>query len=383
MPLIATAVLLTGCVSTTTKTIDAQALSAVRKQSVVHTARDMPDFSEMTPAKVPFGVIGAALMISEGNKTVASNKVADPANAIAGALLNAMQSAQGMQVVASPVRIDSEDPARIAELAKGKARFVLDVRTLVWQMLYFPTDWTHYRVFYTAKARLIDVETRAVVAEAFCKQLPDSNVNAPTFDEMLALNAARLKAINAAHAQACAESLGRDMLALQVPVRMPSTALAAAAPAQVPVQAPVPVQASIPAQAQVQLPAQAPMPIQVQAPAQPRAESTWQGVMVCSAGANSGARAPASEARFAVEISGSMVSVHRRTAEVVESLSGLAANGRLELQGAGHRLADPARPWRLEIGGDFPLGTTSYQGKGRMSVGGHPIRKCELNLIQA
>jgi hypothetical protein len=379
MPLIATAVLLTGCVSTTTKTIDAQALSAVRKQSVVHTTRNMPDFSEMTPAKVPFGLIGAALMISEGNKTVASNKVADPANAIAGALLNAMQSAQGMQVVASPVRIDSEDPARIAELAKGKARFVLDVRTLVWQMLYFPTDWTHYRVFYTAKARLIDVDTRAVVAEAFCKQLPDSNVNAPTFDEMLALNAARLKVINAAHAQACAESLGRDMLALQVPVRMPSTALAAAAPA------PMPVQASIPAQ--VQLPAQAPIPAQVQAPAtapaQPRAESTWQGVMVCSAGANSGARAPASEARFAVEISGSMVSVHRRTAEVVESLSGLAANGRLELQGAGHRLADPARPWRLEIGGDFPLGTTSYQGKGRMSVGGHPIRKCELNLIQA
>jgi hypothetical protein len=389
MPLIATAVLLTGCVSTTTKTIDAQALSAVRKQSVVHTTRNMPDFSEMTPAKVPFGLIGAALMISEGNKTVASNKVADPANAIAGALLNAMQSAQGMQVVASPVRIDSEDPARIAELAKGKARFVLDVRTLVWQMLYFPTDWTHYRVFYTAKARLIDVDTRAVVAEAFCKQLPDSNVNAPTFDEMLALNAARLKAINAAHAQACAESLGRDMLALQGPVRMPSAALAVTAP--VSVQASMPVQAAVPAQAptsvqvptpaQVQMPAQAPMPVQAQARAS--AESRWQGLMVCSARADRGARPEAYEARFAVEISGSMVSVHRRTAEVVESLSGLAANGRLELQGAGHRLADPARPWRLEIGGDFPLGTTSYQGKGRMSVGGHPIRKCELNLIQA
>lgn len=47
----------------------------------------------------------------------------------------------------SALRIDSEDPARIAELAKGKARHVLDVRTLMWQMGYFPTDWAHYRVW--------------------------------------------------------------------------------------------------------------------------------------------------------------------------------------------------------------------------------------------
>jgi hypothetical protein len=356
---IAAAMLLSGCVSTATKPIDAQAMSAIRHQSVVRTSRDMPDFGEMTPAKVTFGLIGAALMISEGNKTVANNKIADPAIAIADALLGAMQSSQGMQIVASPVRIDNEDPTRIAELAKGKARYVLDVRTLMWQMMYFPTDWTHYQVMYTAKARLIDVDARTVVAEAFCKQLPESNANAPTFDDMLALNAARLKATNAAYAQACADGLGRDMLALQGPVRMPSAALAAAVP--VPVQAPMPV----PAQAQAS------------------ADGTWQGVMACDARADSGARAEAYEARFAVEISGSMVSVHRRTAEVVESLSGQATNGRLELQGTGHRLADPARPWRLEIGGDFPLGTTSYQGKGSMSAGGSRIRKCELKLTRA
>jgi len=50
--------LLTGFVSTAKKTIDAQALSAVRNQSVAHTARDMPDFGEMTPAKATFGLIG-------------------------------------------------------------------------------------------------------------------------------------------------------------------------------------------------------------------------------------------------------------------------------------------------------------------------------------
>jgi hypothetical protein len=220
------AVFLTGCVSTATKAIDAQAVTAVRNQTVVRTARDMPDFGELTPAKATFGMIGAAFTISEGNKTVANNKIADPAIAIADALLGAMQSSHGTQIVASPVRIDAEDPARIAELAKGKARYVLDVRTLMWQMMYFPTDWTHYQVMYTAKARLIDVDAKTVVAEAFCKQLPESNANAPTFDEMLALNAARLKAVNAAYAQACASKLGRDMLGMQAPVRMASAAVA-------------------------------------------------------------------------------------------------------------------------------------------------------------
>jgi hypothetical protein len=227
---IAAATLLSGCVSTATKTIDAQAMSAVRNQSVVRTARDMPDFAEMTAGKAVFGVLGAAAMISEGNKTVANNGIADPAVAIADALLGAMRTSHGAQLVASPVRIDNEDPARIAEQAKGKARYVLDVRTLMWQMSYFPTDWAHYRVIYTAKARLIDVEAKNVVAEAFCKQVPDSNTNAPTFDDMLALNAARLKAINAANAQACAESLGREMLALQGPIAAPAATVAAAAP---------------------------------------------------------------------------------------------------------------------------------------------------------
>jgi hypothetical protein len=349
---------LTGCVSTATKTIDAQALGAVRNQSVVRTARDMPDFGEMTPAKATLGLIGAALIISEGNKTVATNHIADPAEAIAASLLNAMQSAHGMQVVAAPVRIDSEEPARIAEQAKGKARYVLDVRTLMWQMMYFPTDWTHYQVLYSVKARLIDVDTKNVIAEAFCKQSPDSNANAPTFDELLALNAARLKATNAAYAQACAASLGRNMLALQAPEHAPAVAVTALVPAQVPAHAPA------------------------HAPATVSGDGNWKGVMACDARAGRGPRAEAYEARFAVEVQGNMVTVHRRTAEVEETLSGQAAGDRLELQGTGHRVGEPMRPWRLEISGVFPSGASSYQGTGAMTADGHKVRRCELRLTR-
>lgn len=348
------AMLLTGCVSTATKTIDVRAASAIRNQSVVHTARDMPDFGEMTPAKATFGLIGAAMMISEGNKTVMMNQIADPAVAISDSLLHAMQASQGVQVVTSPVRIDSEDPARIAELAKGRARFVLDVRTLMWQMMYFPTDWTHYRVVYTAKARLIDVDAKNVVAEAFCKQLPESNAGAPTFDELLALNAARLKATNVANAQACAESLARDMLALQVP--KPGSA------------SPAPVAAAMPPQVGTQAPVDS--------------AGNWKGVMACDARPDSGPHAEAYEARFAMEVQGNMVTVHRRTAEVVETLAGETMGGRLELHGTGHRISEPARPWRLDIDGAFPAGAASYQGKGVMTANGRQLRKCELRMTR-
>jgi hypothetical protein len=362
------AILLTGCVSTATKTIDAQTASAVRNQSVARTARNMPDFVEMTPAKAMVGVIGAVMMTTEGNKTVLMNKIADPADAVAESLLHAMQSAQGARIAAAPVAIDSEEPARIAELAKGKARYVLDVRTLMWQMGYFPTDWTHYRVFYTAKARLIDVDTKNVIAEAFCKQLPESNVGAPTFDELLAMNAARLKATNAANAEACADSIGRDMLALQGPIRLPSAAVATAEPAQAPTQP------------QMQPQMQAPVPTPAQS--QVAANGSWQGVMACDARSDSGARAQAYEAKFAVEVQGNTVTVQRRTTEVEESLSGQVANGQLELQGSGHRVGEPARPWRLAVSGAFPEGATRYHGKGAMTANGRQLRKCELSLTR-
>jgi hypothetical protein len=346
---VSAAMMLSGCVSTATRTIDAQAASAVRNQDVMRTARNMPDFSELTPAKAMVGVIGAVMMSTEGNKTVMMNQIADPADAIANALLNGMQSAQGARVLATPLRIDSEEPERIAALAKGKARYVLDVRTLMWQMGYFPTDWTHYRVLYSVKARLIDVDNKSVVAEAFCKQIPESNENAPTFDELLAAGAARLKAVNAANAQACASSLGRDMLALQGPVPIAPAAVAAVATAPVPTGD----------------------------------GGDWKGVMSCDARADSGPRAEGYEARFTMEVNGNMVTVHRRTAEVVETLSGQVAGDLLELRGTGHRVGEQARPWRLDISGAFPIGATSFEGKGAMTANGRRLRNCELRMTKA
>ena len=337
----AAAILLTGCVSATQKkTIDAQALSAVRNQKVVYTVRDKPNFMAMTPPKAALGLLGVAAMVLEGNQIIAENNVPDPAGAIANDLAGAMRSSHGVQVLGQPLRIDSEDPLHIADLAKGRARYVLDVQTSGWKIAYRPTDWTHYHVMYSAKARLIDVDARSVIAEASCRQHPDSNADAPTYDEMVAGGAARLKAELAALGAACTASIGRDMLAVQGPIAMPGGAIAGAA-------------------------------------------GNWKGYMACDARADNGPNAAAYEARFAMEVQGSTVTVYRRTANVVETLSGQVAGDRLELQGTGHRVADQTRAWRLRVSGAFPPGATSYQGKGAMMANGREIRKCELTMSRA
>ena len=69
-------------------------------------------------------------------------------------------------------------------------------------------------MFYAAKARLINTQTKAVVAEGFCKHIPDSSVNAPTYNELLENGAAKLKSELNAVAGVCVNSMKTQMLSL-------------------------------------------------------------------------------------------------------------------------------------------------------------------------
>jgi hypothetical protein len=241
------------------------------------------------------------------------------------------------------VAVETNDVERIAAQAKGRARFVVDVETRMWHVTYFPTDWTHYQVPYLAVARLIDADTARVLAEGSCKVEPGTNAGAPTYDELLADGAARLKASIAASVATCAAQFKRDMFALHD--ARPAAAVAAVAPA-----------AGI---------------------------VSWKGVMACGARNDSGPNAAGYEARFAVDVHGQAVRAHRRTADVEETLSGEVRGDQLELRGTGNRVADPSRSWGLDVSGAFAPGATSYVGKGSMVVGGRPIRACELRMTRA
>jgi hypothetical protein len=209
--------LLSGCAAPKTRAIDPAALGSLKDQMVARTARATPTFGILSIGDAPFGWLGwlgGHAGMAEGNKVIAENHVADPSQAIAAALSKALEVGRGAHALAEPVFVDTGDAAQIAAIASAKARFVVDVETVNWGFLYFPTNWTHYRVLYKAKARLIDAETKAVVAEGFCRLLPEDSGNAPTYDELLAKDATMLKATLARYAVECARSLKREMLAL-------------------------------------------------------------------------------------------------------------------------------------------------------------------------
>jgi hypothetical protein len=335
--------LLAGCATTPApRSLDAAGLTAVHSQSVAVTSRPRPGFAVLKAGNMMFGALGGLAGVEEGNKIATANGLANPADAIAQELAIALRDTQGAQA-AAPVAVETNDVERIAAQAKGKARFVVDVETRMWHVIYFPTDWTHYQVPYMAVARLIDADTARVLAESSCKVEPGTNAGAPTYDELLANGAERLRASAAASAATCAAQFKRDMFALR------DARPAAAAPV----------------------------------PSTPAEIVGWKGVMACGARNDSGPNAAAYEARFAVDVQGQAVRAYRKTADVEETLSGEVRNAQLELRGTGNRIADPARSWGLGLSGAFAPGATSYIGKGSMLVGGRPIRACELRMTRA
>lgn len=208
------AISLTGCASVNKQAISSKSVSEIKNQTITYTARKKPDFAAMTAGKAAFAMLGAVAMISEGNSIIANNNVPDPADAIAVGIAKALENSHGARLVTPPIPAEADEASQIVARVNGGTRYVIDAQTINWSFVYFPTDWTHYRVIYTAKARLIDAMTKEVVAEGFCKHIPENSANAPTYDELLANQASRLKSELATAAGVCVQSLKTEMLAL-------------------------------------------------------------------------------------------------------------------------------------------------------------------------
>lgn len=209
--------ILSGCTTIRFQTLDVKNAAAIKDQTVAVTNYPKPDFSAMTPAKATLAIVGAFAAISEGNQIIANNNVADPAKKTSDELVAALENKLGAKRIATPIEVTDDDVSKIATLAAPTARYVIDVKSFVWNMGYFATDWFHYRVIYTARARLIDTNAKTVIAEGFCKRIPDSNANAPTYDEVLANQAKWLKEEVNQVALTCADSFKKEMLAFAIP----------------------------------------------------------------------------------------------------------------------------------------------------------------------
>jgi hypothetical protein len=103
-------------------------------------------------------------------------------------------------------------PEKVASAA-ASANFVVDVETQGWGFAYYPTDWGHYHVLYTARVRLVDAASKTIAAEHFCKWDSDKREPKLTTDELLDGGAKGFKAMIAKAATACKDEF-RGVLGL-------------------------------------------------------------------------------------------------------------------------------------------------------------------------
>ena len=211
---IAVTLLMSGCVSLREKAIDYQSITDIKAQRVAYTLHKKPDFVAMTAGKTAFATLGYSSMTSEGNKIITENNVADPAEIIANRLIAAMQDAYNIRPVLQPIMVDKNDALKIAVDARTSTKFIIDVQTIDWGFKHFPSDRDRYGVIYIAKARLINIQDKTVVAEGFCKQIPERQERAPTYEDLLSNRAARLKSALNNAAATCTRLIKAQMFAL-------------------------------------------------------------------------------------------------------------------------------------------------------------------------
>jgi hypothetical protein len=193
--------------------MDASSADAIKGKEVVLAERPRPDFAAMTPTKAAFGAIGGAAMISEGNDIVKKNEIQDPAVFIGETLAAALGARYSIRRSPKGVPVVTDDAADLAKSGAG-SDLALDVRTINWTMAYYPTSWGRYRVLYSARLRLLDTKTGKVLAEGGCARAPEETPASPSYDELLANNAERLKQELKAAAEFCVNEFRTKTLAL-------------------------------------------------------------------------------------------------------------------------------------------------------------------------
>jgi hypothetical protein len=236
---------LAGCAGVPHVPLTPTGVQAIKGRDVVVLVHETPDFAAMTPAAAGLigGLLGAAVMISEGNSMVRRHSIEDPAPALAQELGADLKESYGVRLAAKAARPDSEDLERLARANIG-SDYALEISTITWGIQYFATSWNRYRVVYHGRLRLIDLKRRVVVAQASCLSQPEQTVNAPTYEETTARNAAFIKRELKAVIERCGNIFRTQTLLLAAKAQAPGATMAA--PLTPP--SPTPASARVPAE---------------------------------------------------------------------------------------------------------------------------------------
>jgi len=200
----ATAICAAGCATPQPIAASPDALPALQGQTLtIVTYAQNANFMQMTAGAAAFGALGAAAAVSRSAELVREHNLVNPSVRVAEKLtpvLNEKLKPSSVNPVANPLD-RAMNTAALATLAGNKG-LVFDIAGGS-QSVYFPVDWSHYRVMYAGLARLVDASTGKVVAQSPCKFDSGEEMNPPTYDELYANNAALLKAKMQTAADAC------------------------------------------------------------------------------------------------------------------------------------------------------------------------------------
>lgn len=157
-----------------------------------------------------FGMIGGAVagasMQKAGEELIATYRVPDPAIVVRERLATAL--AEQFQLQATPDTPPATDTTAHLQAKFGKEGAILDTRTANWQLLYYPSDWSHHFLYYAARARLVRLRDGKVLWQNYCvRQLRDPKESRRQVDAYRADDGALLKQKAQEAAEGCAEEL--------------------------------------------------------------------------------------------------------------------------------------------------------------------------------
>jgi hypothetical protein len=187
--------------------------SLVRGAPTVHAVHGKASFSVRTPGGALAGGGGAlGALVSEqvaesgGESMRGRVPIADPAVRVGerlGSVLEHKLGAPRIQVVPEPVLADG---AKVLAARFGPG-LVLALQTEQWMLFYYPTDWSHDRVSYSASARLLDAADGRVLWQSACEFVGSDPATSPTLEELEANDGALLRVKLDEAADACARQL--------------------------------------------------------------------------------------------------------------------------------------------------------------------------------
>lgn len=99
---------------------------------------------------------------------------------------------------------DDRVPALKERFGQG---VVIDFKTIKWDLLYYLTDWSHYRIAFSARARMVRLEDSKIIWQGVCDIVGKDRKTSPTLDELESNNGALLKVKLNGAADRCVEEL--------------------------------------------------------------------------------------------------------------------------------------------------------------------------------